>query len=324
LWNTEAGIELQRFEGISLVQSIPVSSDNKRIALVSNENICIFDLETGYKSLKVEGKFNGALSFSPDGQHLACHYDNAIRILDPKNGNEKIKLVGSKYPGRSVTFSPDSRLIASAFKAIRIWDTNTGNELCKLEGHSEIISSISFSPDGKCLASASRDCFLGIWDMTGIVNTQVHTHIQPPFLSKWLELQAATLGFRKTQRIEEITNDFKQPYISETKKKYWVPNNLEGGNDEGCLGILQPKKRFFLPFRFSSIVLDGYRLFSASPALNLYSWNLKRGGYCLHWNLPSIITDVEILPFITDIALSHDCRYLFLANNNDRYYCLGH
>ena len=70
---------------------------------------------------------------------------------------------------RSVTFTPDGTILASAGGnnedfAIRLWDVASGQSIHKLDGHSGIVWGVTFSPDGQMLVSVSSDATAKIWD----------------------------------------------------------------------------------------------------------------------------------------------------------------
>ncbi|OJJ81885.1 WD40 repeat domain-containing protein [Aspergillus glaucus CBS 516.65] len=66
----------------------------------------------------------------------------------------------------SVTFSHDSKLLASALRdrIIKVWDASNAQCLQTLEGHGSSVNSVIFSHDSKLLASASRDRIVKVWD----------------------------------------------------------------------------------------------------------------------------------------------------------------
>ncbi|MBY9008712.1 MAG: hypothetical protein KGD74_02450 [Candidatus Lokiarchaeota archaeon] len=67
---------------------------------------------------------------------------------------------------RSISFSPDGKLIASGSgdKTVKIWDFHTGDLIRTLKGHKSYVTSISFSPDGEFIASGSGDKTVKIWE----------------------------------------------------------------------------------------------------------------------------------------------------------------
>lgn len=116
-----------------------------------------------------------SVAFSPDGQLLAWGDGGIDRIAMKKRGSVKLWDVASRKevatlegPGEyvnSVAFSPDGRLLATAWgglfmripSQVKIWDVASREEFAtwSLPWGSESINSVAFSPDGRLLAGGS-------------------------------------------------------------------------------------------------------------------------------------------------------------------------
>jgi WD40 repeat protein len=111
-----------------------------------------------------------ALAYSPDGKLLATVSADPTTIIlwDPATGKE-VRAIKDTGAGilRSLTFSPDSKLIAAAggSHAIRFWDVATGKEVYPGPGHHGPVLQVAYSPDGKTLASCGLDRTLCLWDV---------------------------------------------------------------------------------------------------------------------------------------------------------------
>jgi WD40 repeat protein len=68
---------------------------------------------------------------------------------------------------RSIAFSPDSQLLATAsYDACwRLWDVNTCQMLGCYRGHTNWIFDLTFSPDGRSIATCSADLNVRLWDV---------------------------------------------------------------------------------------------------------------------------------------------------------------
>jgi WD40 repeat protein len=69
-----------------------------------------------------------------------------------------------KDNGRSVAFSPDSKLAASASENVILWDAQTQTKIATLEDDS-LVWSVAFSPDGRWLVSTHTDGAILVWDV---------------------------------------------------------------------------------------------------------------------------------------------------------------
>ena len=79
---------------------------------------------------------------------------------------ERNRLEGHSYWINTVSFSPDSKILASGSRdtTIKLWDVKTGKLIRTIEDSGSIVS-ISFSPDGKTLASGSGDHTIKLWNV---------------------------------------------------------------------------------------------------------------------------------------------------------------
>jgi WD40 repeat protein len=85
---------------------------------------------------------------------LQAEYDFPYRVLE-----------GHQKGVRSVAFSPDGSLLASASddKIVKIWRVSDGQEIHSIAGHKKGVKTIAFSPDGTMLASGSDDKLIKLW-----------------------------------------------------------------------------------------------------------------------------------------------------------------
>lgn len=111
------------------------------------------------------------VSFTPDGQLLACVHDGGVALYDTSTFQRRLYVRGD-YPIWAA-FSPDSQLLAiSAFHlgAIRLWNVVTNREVAVLRSPSTLgfasASGLEFSKDGKKLVAGGRKS-IRIWNLAG-------------------------------------------------------------------------------------------------------------------------------------------------------------
>ncbi|MDJ0677572.1 MAG: AAA-like domain-containing protein [Calothrix sp. MO_167.B42] len=80
---------------------------------------------------------------------------------------EQNSLAGHRDHVRSIRFSPDGKILASASadKTIKLWHIKNGILLQSLAGHTNSAWSVRFSPNGKIIASAGMDGTIKLWSV---------------------------------------------------------------------------------------------------------------------------------------------------------------
>ncbi|HAX80090.1 MAG TPA: hypothetical protein DCY88_30700 [Cyanobacteria bacterium UBA11372] len=92
---------------------------------------------------------------------------NALFQINERN-RERNRLEGHNGEVRSVSFSPNGKILATASddNTVRLWSIY-GRELKKLSGQNQLFRSVRFSPNGQQIAAISADYTVKLWTVDG-------------------------------------------------------------------------------------------------------------------------------------------------------------
>ena len=178
--------------------SLAFSADGAFLA-ISGDVVTLWNVASGQRAATLAAQAKGSyqVAFSPDGAVLASGgRDYTIWLWDAERALELGRTLGpdvplwadfARLPGHTsdittMTFSPDSRLLASGGRdgMTRLWDIATREQVAALRDDGRVYA-VAFSPDGRTIATDGLGSSAKLWDVASgeqIAAFGEHFHFQ--------------------------------------------------------------------------------------------------------------------------------------------------
>jgi len=167
LWQANNGSLVREIEGITgQVNQVALSPDGTWLASAStNDGVQLWQVSDGslVRTLSNETKNVTKLIFSPDGNLLASATPDTVQLWRVNDGSLVREMQGGR---KSISFSPDSKLLASthAGGTLGLWQTSDGSLMRTLD-IDDAVSGTAFSSDGRLLAVMYTSRTLRLWQV---------------------------------------------------------------------------------------------------------------------------------------------------------------
>ncbi len=161
-WDLRTRTQTQRFrdEKMHILRTIALSSDGKKIAAsFAYNSIRLWDRKTGKMLFSDKPEHTSAVeavAFSTDGKTLVTGSGNQTIHLWESPSGRHLKALESQNSASMAAFSPNKRLLATAWKwgpRLQIWDAESGTHLRELNAGGMRTRGIAFIKDGKELVA---------------------------------------------------------------------------------------------------------------------------------------------------------------------------
>lgn len=168
IWDLATNKELLRWKAHSkVVTDIAFSADGTKVATTTGKGTSeakVWNAADGKLLFAVKGYMS--LCFSADGKLLLTgSVDRTVKAWNAETGALAFSLRGHKDKHvRSLTLSPNGKMLASADGKIKLWDLATRTETASfdIKGH---LPELRFSPAGDLLAYTTQSNNVQLWDV---------------------------------------------------------------------------------------------------------------------------------------------------------------
>ena len=170
LWNVHSQQNIATFDHDNArIKAVTFSPDGQILATGGDRHVKLWDVHDWAEIVTLRhDEWVRTLVFSPDGQFLAAGKGHEgpgiVTVWDVQTRHVIAELEGDSNRVRTVTFSPDNRILASSGRdgQLKLWDVSTWELLRTIPrtGYYDI----AFSPDGNMLVS-TNDGYVSLWWM---------------------------------------------------------------------------------------------------------------------------------------------------------------
>ena len=135
--------------------------NNRRIA---NNGGDVWNLSTGEREIDATDEWQGSwVAISPDGARWVAADSNGYIKFSDLTRRKVLSIQHAHHDhSRSVAYSPDGKLVATAAERVLLWDALTMTKITPLE-YDSVVWSVTFSPDGRWLVSTHGDGSILVW-----------------------------------------------------------------------------------------------------------------------------------------------------------------
>jgi WD40 repeat protein len=197
LWNIQSGIYKSLSGHDSMVRSVAVSPNSHWIASASSDKtVRLWNFQGDLLAVLEHRAAVMSVAFSQTGAIISGSDDGYLYLWQPLSWELESGMCDSSAPYkpvppfpievhdhiaiRTVTFSPDGKLIVTAGDdcMIQLWDLEGNLVKPPFRGHTGRVRSIAFSPHGDRIVSGSNDKTVRLWNLEGQqVCDPMHGHI---------------------------------------------------------------------------------------------------------------------------------------------------